>query len=72
MAVAAWSPPVLAAAARCGHNQDGKICDQMTKKSNLEQLVEAGVLDPSNMGDEAKKIVNNEMTADEVKALISA
>lgn len=44
----------------------------MTKKSNLEQLVEAGVLDPANMGDEAKKIVNNEMTAEEVKHLISA
>ncbi len=44
----------------------------MATKSNLDQLVAAGVLDPSNLGDEAKKIINNEMTADEVKHLISA
>lgn len=44
----------------------------MAKQSNLDQLVAAGVLDPSTMGTEAKRVVNEEMTADEVKHLISA
>lgn len=44
----------------------------MATKSNLEQLVEAGVLDPSNMSEEAKKVVNDQMSAEEVKHLITA
>lgn len=44
----------------------------MAKKSNLELLVEAKVLDPSDMSEEAKRVVNEEMTPQEIQGFISA
>jgi len=40
-------------------------------KTNLDLLVEAGVLDSSEMSAEAQRIVNEDMTSAEVDALIA-
>ena len=44
----------------------------MSDKTNIERLEEAGVLDASNMTDEHKAIVNNEMSDEEIHGLMAA
>ena len=43
-----------------------------TKKSNVQKLQDAGVLDTSEMTDEHHRALNEELSDDEVKALIKA
>lgn len=44
----------------------------MAKMTNIERLEEAGVLDSSDMSKEHKKIVNNEMTQEEILGIMVA
>jgi hypothetical protein len=48
------------------------MSEQSGEKTNLELLVEAGVLDASEMSDEAKRVVNEEMGSEEVQSLITS
>ena len=43
-----------------------------SKKSNVKILEDAGVLDASEMTDEHHKALNDELSDDEVKALVKA
>lgn len=44
----------------------------MADKTNIEILEEAGVLDSASMSDEAKKVVNEDMSTGEVQSLITS
>lgn len=44
----------------------------MADKTNIEILEEAGVLDSASMSDEAKKVVNEDMSPEEVQSLITS
>ncbi len=39
--------------------------------SNLERLVEAGVLDPKGLSEEHMHVINSQMSNDEITALIN-
>ena len=39
--------------------------------SNVEKLAEAGLVDPSQLSDEHREIIENELTEEEISALVS-
>jgi hypothetical protein len=39
--------------------------------SNVDKLVEAGLVDPSQLSDEHREIIENELTIEEIDALVS-